>query len=464
MEPGAGAASCHGGTPLRPAGSHDPRQMQHPRLDALLHRRGGSSLLRRHGAGRQVRMEERPAGRLHGRRVAREARQTRAAGPRCRRGLRGSKLHVSLSPWQGGDAGGTPPSPEGTPPRAVLDWRETIMKKLVLSAIPLLAALLTSCAPGGPSYRVYISNEASGDLTVIDPEKMVAMATVAIGKRARGIHSSADGKQIFVALTGSPFAPPGVDESTLPPPDKSADGIGIFDVAQNKFLRKVPGGSDPEQFAIGKDGLLYVSNEDAAGLSFVDPVQGTVLATVPTGAEPEGVTLTPDAKFVYVTSEDKGTVTVVDTATRQAVKTIPVGRRPRGIVFLPDESRAYVTNENDATLSVIDTARLAVAQTISVGARLKPMGMAMSRDGAKLYVTTGRGKKVVVLETATGNIAASFEVGDRPWGIALSPDEKLLFTANGPSNDVSIVDVATRTMLKKVKVGEKPWGVLVVGR
>jgi YVTN family beta-propeller protein len=338
------------------------------------------------------------------------------------------------------------------------------MKNFVVSAVALLAGLCISCAPGGPAYRVYISNEASGDLTVIDPEKMVAIATVPIGKRARGIHASADGKQVFVALSGSPFAPPGVDESTLPPPDKSEDGIGIFDIAQNKLLRKVPGGSDPEQFAVGKDGLLYVSNEDAAGLSFVDPVKGTVLATVATGAEPEGVTLSPDAKFVYVTSEDKGTVAVVDTATRQAVKTIPVGRRPRGIVFLPDGSRAYVSNENDATVSVIDTAKLEVVQTISVGAGLKPMGMAMTRDGSKLYVTTGRGKKVVVLEPETGNIAASFEVGDRPWGIALSPDEKLLFTANGPSNDVSIVDVATRTVLKKVKVGDKPWGVLVISR
>src|SRR6185295_15489185 len=144
------------------------------------------------------------------------------------------------------------------------------MKQLVLSAILLLVALLTSCAPGGPSYRVYISNEGSGDLTVVDPVKMEALTTVAIGKRARGLHASADGKLIFIALSGSPFAPPGVDESTLPPPDKSADGIGVFDIAGNKMLRKVPGGSDPEQFAVGKDGILYVSNEDAAGLSFVD--------------------------------------------------------------------------------------------------------------------------------------------------------------------------------------------------
>src|SRR5216684_4427927 len=120
------------------------------------------------------------------------------------------------------------------------------------------AAFLAGCGPKTPTYKVYVTNEASGDMTVIDPVKMEALATVPLGKRARGIHAGADGKLIYIALSGSPFAPPGVDESTLPPPDKSADGIGIYDVASGKFLRKVPGGSDPEQFAIGKDGILYV--------------------------------------------------------------------------------------------------------------------------------------------------------------------------------------------------------------
>ena len=234
---------------------------------------------------------------------------------------------------------------------------------------------------------------------------MQAVATVPLGKRARGIHPSADGKTIFVALSGSPLAPPGVDESTLPPPDKSADGIGVFDVAQNKMLRKVPGGSDPEQFAVGKDGILYVSNEDAAGVSFVDPEKGTVLKTIPTGEEPEGVTLTPDGKYVYVTSEDKGTVTVVDIAAGTALKTIKVGRRPRGITFLPDGSKAYVTNENDESVSVIDTAKLECTHAIPIGEGTKPMGQAMTKDGSRLYISTGRGKKVVVLDTATEKIS-----------------------------------------------------------
>src|SRR3954452_1448179 len=225
---------------------------------------------------------------------------------------------------------------------------EASLKKIWLSGSLLTAMYLTGCGasnPAGPSYKVYVTNEASGDLTIIDPDKKEGI-TVPLGKRARGLHPSADGKLLYVALSGSPLAPPGIDESTLPPPDKSADGIGVFDIAQNKMLRKVPGGSDPEQFAISKDGkTLYVSNEDAGGLSFVDPANGNVLKTVKTGDEPEGVTLSPDGKFVYVTSEEEGTVAVVDTAKQEVLKTIEVGRRPRGIVFTPDGSKAYVTNE-----------------------------------------------------------------------------------------------------------------------
>ena len=117
-----------------------------------------------------------------------------------------------------------------------------MMSKMIWFVIPVsLAILLSSCnRPAGSSYRVYVTNEASGDLTVIDPVKMEALATLPLGKRCRGIHASADGKLIFVALSGSPFAPPGVDESKLPPPDRSADGIGVFDIRATRCFEKFP--------------------------------------------------------------------------------------------------------------------------------------------------------------------------------------------------------------------------------
>jgi YVTN family beta-propeller protein len=82
-------------------------------------------------------------------------------------------------------------------------------------------------------------------------------------------------------------------------------------------------------------------------------------------------------------------------------------------------------------------------------------------DGRFVYVTTGRGGKVVVLETATDKSVAEIDVGPRPWGIGVSADGKTLYTANGPSNDVSIVDVAQRAVTARVKVGDSPGGVAV---
>jgi YVTN family beta-propeller protein len=66
--------------------------------------------------------------------------------------------------------------------------------------------------------RVYVTNERSGNLTVIDARTNVAIATIHLGKRPRGIKLAPDGTTLYVALSGSPIAPPGVDESTLPPP------------------------------------------------------------------------------------------------------------------------------------------------------------------------------------------------------------------------------------------------------
>ena len=350
------------------------------------------------------------------------------------------------------------------------------MNKLVLMCIACGLLLITSgCSKKGPSiapewktgYRVYVTNEATGDLSVIDGSTLEVISTVPLGKRPRGIHASPDRKTIYVALSGSPAAPPGVDESTLPPPDKSADGIGVFDVEQNKLIRIIQGGSDPENFAISADGkMLFVSNEDIAGVSFIDLATGKLVQTITVGGEPEGVALSPDGKLVYVTSEAESSLAVVDVASLKLIKSFKVGRRPRNIVFLPDGLRGYVNAENDGGIVLFDAVRNETLKEITLGipGQIKPMGLALSPDAKKLYVSTGRGRMLFVVDTASNRTLASLDVGQRPWGLAVSPDGKTLFTANGPSNDVSVVDLASLKVIKKIKVAGTPWGVQIIGK
>ena len=117
------------------------------------------------------------------------------------------------------------------------DIREEHMRTRLLTSLALLAALAAcsqpeqasrteapaatpSPAPVPTAGRLFVTNEQGGDISVIDVAAQRVTATIPVGKRPRGIRLSPDGTQLFVALSGSPMAPPGVDESTLPPPDK----------------------------------------------------------------------------------------------------------------------------------------------------------------------------------------------------------------------------------------------------
>ena len=90
------------------------------------------------------------------------------------------------------------------------------------------------------------------------------------------------------------------------------------------------------------------------------------------------------------------------------------------------------------------------------------MGAVVAPDGKRLYVTTGHGGKVFVIDTSTHQVLSSFDVGKRPWGITITSDGNKIYTANGPSDDVSVVDVASQKVVTRIKVGTRPWGVAIV--
>jgi len=183
------------------------------------------------------------------------------------------------------------------------------MNLLVPASLAVFAGVFSvACSqkPAEPTgYRVYVTNE---NVRRHDGHRLRHYGSRR--KRAPG-HAPArnprspDGKLLYIALSGSPIGGPNVDESTLPPPDKSKDGIGVFDIAQNKVVKIIEGGSDPENFAVSKDGKwIYVSNEDDDGISFIDLTAGKLVPpTIKTGEEPEGVSLTPDGKLTYSTTK-----------------------------------------------------------------------------------------------------------------------------------------------------------------
>lgn len=350
---------------------------------------------------------------------------------------------------------GTSPEKAPTPPRE--------------AAVP--AVELPAPVPGpDPALVVYVSDETVGHVVGLDPDTGRIVARIPVGKRPRGIDVSPDGTQLFVALSGSPIAGPGVDESTLPRPDRSADGIGVIDLKTRTLVRTLPSGQDPESFDISPDGkTLYVSNEETAEMSVLDVESGSIRARVKVGEEPEGVTLRPDGRVVYVTCEADSEVVAIDTSTLEVMARIKTGSRPRMIAFTRDGASAFVTAENVGEVSAIDVGRhvpagpIVVPPTEGTPTKPRPMGAVLSPDGRELYVSLGRARSVGVVDVMNRRFLRSIEdVGARVWGLAVSPDGRKLYTANGPSGDVSVVDLGSGTVDRRIKVGDSPWGVVVV--
>lgn len=314
------------------------------------------------------------------------------------------------------------------------------------------------------SYRVLVTNERSGDLSVIDGETREVLATLPLGKRPRGLKLSPDGKLLYVALSGSPISPPGTDPDTLPPADKGADGIGVVDLDRIELVNVLRGVSDPEQLAVSADGRkLYIASEDTGQAVVMDATSAEVLATMPVGGEPEGVTLSPDGRWVYMSSEEDHQIAVIDTQTDRVVATLDVGLRPRFTEFSDDGALAFISGENDGTITVADAREHKVLHRwqLEGGALVRPVGMAVSHDGTLLYTVTGRGQMLLAIDVETGEQVAAVEVGPRPWGVAISPDGATLFTANGNSDDVSVVDAATMQVVERIPVGASPWGLVI---
>src|ERR1700719_595072 len=170
---------------------------------------------------------------------------------------------------------------------------------VILGSVLVSAALSVSAA--SRHYDVYVSNERSGDVTVIDGTTDAVVATFPVGKRPRGIHAAPGGTRIFVTLTGSPRMAPGV-ETERAPSDKAADALGVIDPSARKLIDRWHVGSDPEQFAISNDGkFAFIANEDDASASIIDLDSGQSRGRIKVSEEPEGVGVNPANGEVYVT-------------------------------------------------------------------------------------------------------------------------------------------------------------------
>src|SRR6266513_2036714 len=67
-------------------------------------------------------------------------------------------------------------------------------------AIPFLLAIGRTLPARSAGPALYVSNEVANTLSVISPQTNSVVATIAVGKRPRGLAASPDRRTVYVAL------------------------------------------------------------------------------------------------------------------------------------------------------------------------------------------------------------------------------------------------------------------------
>jgi PQQ-dependent catabolism-associated beta-propeller protein len=294
-----------------------------------------------------------------------------------------------------------------------------------------------------PPERIFVTNERDDSVSVIDGQTNTVIATIAIGKRPRGIGISPDGKEAYVAISED-------------------NAIAVFDPQTFAVLRTFSSGDDPETFAVHPNGNIYISNEEDAKASVFNPITGELIAEIKVGIEPEGVAISPDGTRVIVTSESTNMLHVIAVPEPTIVSNILVGARPRAATFNQSGKIAYATSEISGEVKKVDIASgEIIAKMPLADDRAKPKDILLSADGSKLYVAGGRANQIFILDESTLEILHTVPVGKRVWGLALSKDGSLLYTTDGVSNQVSVIDTKQFTVVATIPVGNCPWGIAV---
>lgn len=268
--------------------------------------------------------------------------------------------------------------------------------------------------------RLYIADRIGNDVTVLDAATGEEQTTLEAGRGASYLTMSGDGSRLYathIYPNATPYRTPPKSEIT------------VIDPVRARVIDRIPLPDIAGVFHVGlsRDGRLGVAAElhpknlvplahVEHGWAFVDTLTmfgadvGNKSVEVPLDeldryyALPFGVAISPDKSHIYVTHGGSDCVTVIDSgrmlsyihahaqpfvqdlsaSAHYVVARIDVGKNPRGVALSRDGARLYVANRLDDTISVIDTRTDRVARTIQLAG---PKEVSALRRGEQTFYT-----------------------------------------------------------------------------
>lgn len=206
--------------------------------------------------------------------------------------------------------------------------------------------------------------------------------------------------------------------------------VGVVDTATNETVAKVEGLTRVHGIAVVKElGVGFASSSGDNVVGVFDLNTNKLLQKIPAGEDPDAIIYDEEAHLVYVGNHNGKTGMLIDPAARKVVATIPLGGEPEYPQADPRTGLIYQNLEDTSELVVIDPAKQSVVKRYKLDPGEGPTGLALDAANHRLFSAT-TSKKLIVMDTETGNIVATLPIGAGCDGAGYDPELKRVYTAN----------------------------------
>jgi len=287
---------------------------------------------------------------------------------------------------------------------------------------------------------LYVTNEGSDCVTVMDRQRDRVVAAVTVGRSPRGIVANPDKTKVYVANFGS-------------------NDFSVIDTASNQVVNTISNfGRGPVELAVSNDGTrIFAVNPESDSVSVVDTASEMVIGRISVGDSPAGIVFDQNRSRVYVANSASNTISVIDVASSTVGRTVAVGLHPVGLAI--HDGKLYVANRDSNNISVMDLPSYSVTTTIPV--ERYPLWIQPGLSG-RIYLSGDGADKVSFIYASTNKVVRDVRVGSRPLHMAVDTLRRKLYVVGNRSDDVSVVDLVTRRVKAVMQVGRKPHGIAVI--
>jgi len=155
----------------------------------------------------------------------------------------------------------------------------------------------------------------------------------------------------------------------------------------------------------------------------------------------------------------KGFLKAIDASTQTVTKTLVIEPWPYELAANPKQPRLYLANVGDAqanadptAIDVIDTDSWRLVARISIPGLA--YSMALSPDGAHLYVADITSSQILLIDTATHKVIKASSSEKSPRHVSVSADGKQIFVVSYTSGRIWVLDAGSLEAVRFIDTGK----------